>query len=147
MGMEDHRATKQIWLEGSSGDLQSNPLLTAGPAGVRPASSGFHPARCRKNMCFVNWHGDFTTSLGNLCHCFVPIMRKKFLSLFPVRTSAIAVCVYCFLSSCHALLGRSQLHLLSNLFRSIGSCLCPPPKIFSSWGWTNLTAGDQCISE
>lgn len=145
MAMEDHRATKQSWLPGSSGELQSNSLLTAGTAGLRPGSSGFRPARWKKPMHFVDWHRDCTSSLDNLCHYFVPIMRKKILSLYPVKTSAVAV--YWFLSSCHALLGRPQLHLLSNLFRSIGSCLGPPHKIFSSWDWTSLTAGNQCISE
>lgn len=31
MAMKDHKATKQFWQEGSSEDLQSNPLLTAAP--------------------------------------------------------------------------------------------------------------------
>lgn len=112
--IKNHRITKYFRLEGSLGDLQSNPLLTGGSA-VRSDQV----AQGLIHLRLENKHRECTTALDSL------LMGKKFSSFCPVWTSVAAICVHCLFSSCHTLLWRSWLHLLNNLLITICCYLVP----------------------
>lgn len=50
-------------------------------------------------------------------------------SLYPVWTSFVSIYAHCLLSSCHAWLSRTGLHLLSDLAVVTGGLLLEPPKL------------------